>query len=112
MCLGTSDIAGEANEDAETQQGNTISSEVNFKANRSFSRAGFPDFPSLSFPLGFFLLVNLFLISVGQHIVFKGLDKDILIKFSGESNFQKRTNKINDKIISTIEFNKMTFKKG
>lgn len=54
MCLGTSDIAGEANEDAETQQGNTISSEVNFKANRSFSRAGFPEFPSLSFPLGFF----------------------------------------------------------
>lgn len=40
------------------------------------------------------------------------MDEDILIKFSGDSNLQERANKINDKIISAIEFNKMTFRKG
>lgn len=61
-----------------------------------------------SAPVGSFLLVNLFLILFGKHVLF--IDEDILIQFPDESNLPERA-KLNNKIISTMEFNEMTFKK-
>lgn len=90
--------------------GDAPSSAGNLNAKRSFLGLPYWTFPH-SVPLGSFLLMNMFLIPLGQHILFKGTDEDILIKFSDESNLPEKANKINDKIISTIEFNKMTFKK-
>ena len=88
--------------------GDTINFEVNFNAQHSFVVLPSQTFPHPA-PFGSFLLTNLLLIPIGEHILFKGIDEDILIKYSGMSNLEERANKINDKIISAIESNTMTF---
>lgn len=99
--------AGQPKGDACATAVGTVNSQVDSNIEHSLvlSSQAFPH----SAPFGSFLLKKLLLIPTGKHILFKGMKEHILIKFAGESNLQERANGINDRIISTIEFNKMTF---
>ena len=63
----------------------------------------------LNLPLFSFLLMNLLLIPTDQHILFKSMEADILIKCSDVSILQERANKINNKSISIIEWTRWHF---
>ena len=66
--------------------------------------------PSQTFPhpnsFGSFLLMNLLLIPIDQHILFKSLEEDILIKCS---DLQEKAKKTNNKSISIIEWTRWYF---